>query len=350
MRAIAEEIEISFAEIRNDLDQLRVQRVRNAYFYEGTLKKADVVSIFRLWQQESEYICLLEFKNYEMDLLGETTYCSIEYHFVKAAKRGNDVYLAGLNRRFQPLLDLPPITIFDPSWGDKHTNALFLTLTFDPGLMSADDAWSNIGNMWHVFLAKLRQEYGPTAHLRCWESTENYYPHIHAMILFRKTVFDAFPLEGKDGKQRFRISRKHRDKIASFWHSFIDVQAIENTDGALKEIIKYIIKENWTSKGDKTNAMVWLHRKQQYSVTNSFLSMLKTNMTKMDLQEPQPDDLITQAMRNCNNRYTYIGIFRGIDLKVTPDIWHFSSTKPPPHIVDLIKMEMARQEINRFRN
>lgn len=348
MRSIVEEIEIPFADIRNELESLRVKNVRSAYFGEGTLSKTDVVSIFRLWQQESEYICLLEEGSYEMDLKGFQEYGKLEYHFFKAAKRGNDVYLRGLNRRFQPLLNLPPMLIFDPSWGDKHTNAIFLTLTFDPDLMDSDGAWSNIGKMWHVFLAKLRQEYGPTAHIRCWESTQNYYPHIHAMILFTDHVFNAFSMTSKDGKQKFRISRKDRDKISSFWHSFVDIQAIENTDGAIKEVVKYIVKESWSSKGDKTNAMAWLHRKQQYSISKGFLPMLKTNMTRQDLQEPQVDDLITQHMRNCNSRFTYIGIFRGVDLKITPDIWHFSSVKPPPRIMKLISDEIARQEMNKF--
>lgn len=318
--------------------------IRVAYFAERTITPSDVVDLYTHWRDDPEYLCLRERHNYEMGIYqGHVFSCNV-YHFVKAAKRGNDVYQARIAARFAPLRDLPPVKMFDIAWGDSQTYALFVTLTFDPSLMTSDEAWMAIGDQWHLFTSKLTQAYGPIAYIRTWESTQNYYPHIHALILFTNHVFDAFEHMGQDGVQRFRISRKDRNKIASFWHSHVDVQAIDDTGKAMTEVIKYITKDAYGPKGNKTNAMCWLHMKQQYSISRKFPLLLGSQVQGQELAPPGMDDLISAIMHNCNSDYEFIGIFRGQDLRFSGDIWYAKTSKPPPHVMDLIFSELARRE------
>ncbi|GAH23644.1 unnamed protein product, partial [marine sediment metagenome] len=87
---------------------------------------------------------------------------------------------------------------------------------------------------------------------RSWESTKLFYPHIHLIIGFTDKEFELFEHKDKYGKIKLRVSDQDRDIINKYWHSFIDIQGVDNSVGAVEELTKYVTKELNTDKGHKT--------------------------------------------------------------------------------------------------
>ena len=244
---------------------------------------------------------------------------------------------------------------------DKRTNALFLTLTFDPSKYDVKTAWSGIGCFLNKFLSNLRKIYGSIAHIRVFESTKKYYPHVHILILFWDHSFPVIQHLDKDNRVTWRIPYKEKIKIASYWkYGLIDVQAIQTTNEAFSEITKYLVKDLCSKKGDITNSMLWLFRKQSYSISKNFVDWLKNwylgfeDLTVEDLKEPDDDDfddLIKGSMRNSNLiviHVEFVGIIRGFDLGVSGCVHEFSLRKPPPRILDLIRKERDRRSLLKY--
>ncbi|PNX45730.1 MAG: hypothetical protein BV457_09005, partial [Thermoplasmata archaeon M9B1D] len=261
-------------EFRNDNGSIRRCFVRSQYFNDHINKK-DVVNLFKEWQQDPEYFilrgvvydqheqqCLTRRDNedyYTWELPPDYDYL---YKFVKASKRGNDVYKKLVDQKLKPIDELQSIMFFNEDDPDKHTCALFVTLTYDNKRCDPNTAWKNIGSEFHLFHNNLRKQYGAVEVFRTWETTNHYYPHVHAMILFRSKSFPVLKHINKDNTISWRIPYKEKLKISKYWHSSIDVQALMDTNEGVKELTKYITKDLCSEKGDKTNAMIWFHRKQ----------------------------------------------------------------------------------------
>ena len=322
----------------------------------GNLALNEVVKYYTTWRDDPEYFILRGITEGNLDQqrllfkwtneLEDTWYTPNDTHyiykFVKASKRGNDVYKHLVNEKLKSLRNLYNIQFFDEHSADKRTSALFVTLTYDTKRCDPDTAWRNIGKDFHLFHNNLRKKYGDVEIFRTWESTDNYYPHVHALILFWDTTFTVLSHTDKDGEVSYRIPYSQKKKIAGYWHSNIDIQAIKDTEGGIKELTKYITKDLCSKKGDKTNAMIWLHRKQSYALSKRFIENIQG--WNIDFNEPTNADLINN-MCNCNRdvvKWEFLGIVRGIDLRFSPDIWVVTMKKPPPRVVELVKKEYIR--------
>ena len=352
-------------EFRNEYGSIRWGKVRGQYSL-GSIILPDVLDIFEEWRKDSEYIVMRGTKNYIQETLffnPETleypscvypdSYPEHVYRFIKASKRGNDVYQYLVKKRLKPLDDLPDITFFRDNWGDKHTSLLFVTLTYDTKRCDESTAWKNIGKDYHLFYTKLRQEYGDIEYFRTWESTGHFYPHAHVLIAFKGKSFPVFIHKDKDGKRSFRIPQHDKDKIASFWHSNVDVQGVNGTKDAIDELTKYVTKDLCSDKGNKTNAMICLFRRQSYAITRGFVSLIKNSFAKVteeiDVGDVETFDLIKDEMCNCNNdfyKWEFIGVLRGIRLRISSEVWVIDVKKPPPSLVDLIVHEQKRWKAN----
>ena len=344
-------------EFRNANGSIRGSKVKNQFTC-GNIVLPDVIDLYKEWKDDDEYLILKGTKDLVQESFsddGKLLDCndivlsSTVYRFIKASKRGNDVYQYLVTKRLKPLNDLPEVTFFKDDWGDKHTSLLFVTLTYDTKRCDEVTAWENIGNDFHLFYTKLRQEYGDFEYFRTWESTKNCYPHAHILIAFKKKSFPVFIHTDKDGHRSFRIPKADKDKIASFWHSNVDVQGVNGTKDAIDELTKYVTKDLCSDKGHKTNAMVWLFRKQSYAITKGFVSLIRNsfaNVTEeVDVGEPSSVDLINSDMCNCNNGvrdWKFVGVLRGRQLGFSGDLWVIDSEKPPPKIIDLIQKEALR--------
>lgn len=344
-------------EFRNSYGSIRGSKVRNQ-FDVGNIILPDVIDLYEEWMKDDEYLILKGVKDRiqeSFDDEGKLLDCNdvvlsnTVYRFIKASKRGNDVYQYLVGKKLKPLNDLPDVTFFKDDWGVKNTSLLFVTLTYDTKRCDEVTAWENIGKDFHLFYTKLRQEYGDFEYFRTWESTKNCYPHAHILIAFKKKSFPVFIHTDKDGHRTFRIPKADKDKIASFWHSNVDVQGVNGTKDAIDELTKYVTKDLCSDKGHKTNAMIWLFGKQSYAITKGFVSLIKNCFAcvteEVDVGEPSMDDLINSDMCNCNNDvhdWKFVGVLRGRQLGFSGSMWVVDVEKPPPKLNDLIQKEALR--------
>lgn len=347
MAPVPVEPELYGDDLRNDYGAIRNKFVRSHYFSDR-IRLSDVVNLFKEWQQDSEYFILQRIAQHSQEtLLQDTTLNHIEsryeYKFIKASKRGNDVYQHLVSKKLEyKISDLPNVIFFDEHSVDKSTCLLFVTLTYNAKKCDINTAWTNIGKEFHLFHNNLRKKYGCVEIFRTWESTQNYYPHVHCMILFWEHEFKVLEHKDKDGRTSYRIPYKDMKDIAKYWHSNVDVQAVEDTHSCVKELTKYITKDLCSSKGDKTNSMIWLFRKQGYSVSKGFKDAIKGWC--IDFSEPTAYDLIDQ-MSNCNrdlDKWEFVGILRGAQLGFSPDMWCVDLKKPPPLVSEMIERERIR--------
>jgi hypothetical protein len=78
------------------------------------------------------------------------------------------------------------------------------------------------------FLSFVRKQFGKLSSIRVFESFENGFPHIHAILLFESRRFKVF----RDRKGQFRIDEK--SVMARGWHSNIDVKAMSSLGGGVQ--------------------------------------------------------------------------------------------------------------------
>ena len=110
--------------------------------------------------------------------------------------------------------------------------------------------------------------------------------------------------------------------------------------------VKYITKDLCCKKGDLTNSMLWLHRKQSYSISKGFVSWMKTLYDiSCDLSEPSVDDLIYTIKDNCNSDFyiwEFLGVLVGRDIGLSGDLWFVEMKKPPPPVLEKVEYEALR--------
>jgi len=348
-------------EFRNEYGSIRNCFVRSHYFTDQIVLE-DVVDLFREWKDDSEYFILRSvysihqetFKRDASSYLGNVGIINnyitdYKYKFIKASKRGNDVYRYLVNKKLNPLSELSNVTFFKDDWGVKQTSLLFVTLTYDTNRCDVNTAWANIGDEYHLFINNLRKQYGHIEVFRTWESTKGYYPHVHALIGFKDNSFHVHVHTDKNKKRSFRIPTNDKNKISTYWHSHIDVQGVNNTEDAIDELTKYITKDLCSNKGNKTNSMIWLFRKQSYSVSKGFVGLIKGQfaevMESAKVEDVKSGDLIKDLMSNCNRdveKWEFVGILRGVQLGFSSCMWSIDIKKPPPRVVDLLINEHNR--------
>lgn len=327
----------------NEYGSIRRCKVLSEYNIKNINLK-EVVGLYRDWRDDPEYFILRGVEEYFQQDLLQVNHSQLDfiYKFIKASKRGNDVYKHLVTEKLKPLKELPDFYFFDEHTADKRTSLLFVTLTYDSNLCSVNEAWKNIGKDFHLFINNLRKQYGKIEFFRTWESTNSYYPHVHCIILFWDQSFPVISHKDKNGETSYRIPYNQKKEIGKYWHSNVDIQAVQSTNGAINELTKYITKDLCCDKGDITNSMIWLFGKQGYAISKGFIESVYG--WDIDFNEPTNRDLINQ-MCNCNQdaiKWEFVGILRGKHLGFSPSIWCVELKKPPPRLVDLLIREHDR--------
>jgi len=253
-------IHLSTDDFLNSYGFYRWHIIRSAY-WDGVIDEGFVTDLYCKWRDTSEYFMLDGY-----DATGDKQLSA----FVKASKRGNDVYKALLKKKFKFFDELPPVEFFNDADENKCTSVLFVTLTVDPKKYDLKLAWSIIADELNRFETLLRQKFGTFAKFRVWESHESGYPHSHIVYSFtsKKGIFKVWDHYDKDNNLSWRLIDKDRDAIKHMWSmGNIDVQGVQDTLGALSEVQKYVTKTIWSTKADKTNAMLTLFHKQSYWIS-----------------------------------------------------------------------------------
>jgi len=222
-----------------------------------------------------------------------------EWSFPKAVKRGNDQYLKLVKERFDPILSQPPRTFFERDWGIKKTNMLYVTGTVDPSLCGNDRGWLSFGSWWNSFITNVRQQFGRMVYVRAWQSQENGFPHFHALLYFKDQEFTAVRWD-KDNTFRLPSRAKYRTALKEAWKpGHLDIIAVDNTQDAFKDMLKYILRDLGGGESDLTNAMVWYFRRQSFSISKGFAEAV-WGKGCITLAEPGNADLITANKSNSN--------------------------------------------------
>jgi hypothetical protein len=311
-------VEVTDDYFQNASGCYRVGLVRSAYF-SNVIDESRVCSIYQKWRDDPEYFFLRG-----LDSSGDL----VTHAFAKASKRGNDVYKARVRERFQDVKKLPDVDFL--SIYDGKTPALFITLSVDPKRFTLKEAWQQISGYLHRFEDAVRREYGSFEHLRSFEAHESGYPHVHLLLFFHKRKFVVFPhRRKKDGRLVYRVPNKHNDAFHSMWSmgSNIDVLGVGNTKGFLSEVVKYITKDIFTDKAVLTNAMMWLFRKRQFSISKNFFSSIFGNysdvLSDKPPVEPSGSDLVPSSVHNCKKEF--------------PEIvkWEFAGMAPASYLAQI---------------
>ena len=193
-----------------------------------------------------------------------------------------------------PLLELPDITFFN--WKDRSKNhktrAWFASLTYDPAGLTIGEAWARVGEDYNRWVSALRARYGKVSVFRVWEAQLSGYPHIHAVVLFETSEFEAF-----HHNKAWRVQGKRG--IEGLWaHGFTDIEALASTVGGLRYVIKYLGKLHKLGvqggasdtpgiPGDPglsglvsrasvlTLSLMWAFRKRAYSVSGDWIDLIQ---------------------------------------------------------------------------
>lgn len=245
----------------------------------------DITSLYVGWRDLVEYLPLrLTYENLKSGDLYKV------WQYNKLCKRGNDVYIDQIRKRFSVFIESDNIIFFDPAYvgvrkRKSKTPALYITLEFNSNEYEFTDAWFNVSKYWNSFITNLRQKFKGCSivFLRGYHAHETGYPHIHALIYFEGIEFTAVRHVGTRGANKgevsFRLPTRLNDKqrIKDCWeHGFVDIRCVSETSKGFTDIMKYCTNEFGSGKGksDLNNAMLWYFGKQSFAMSKNFIDVV----------------------------------------------------------------------------
>lgn len=284
---------------------------------------------------------------------------SFDYNWVysKCCKRGNDVYIYQINKKFKPFFKSKnhkkffSTVVNDKRQRVRKTKLLYITGTCDHKLTgSIGKSWLNFGEYWNSFITNIRQQFGKVDYIRAWQSQVNGYPHFHALLYFYNFDFTATYWEpDKTWRVHNRQSVKGkpvRDRIKNAWvWGNLDIKCCDDSKKALRDIIKYVTRDLEGGESDLTNAMVWYFGKQAFAISKGFRSLFGVS-DKASL-EPSDDDLINASgviqRSNSNRKLVCIEVFPVFRADLLPDFTQLTMLNwknppdPPPEWLDFFE-------------
>lgn len=269
----------------------------------------ELIEFYLEWRNFDEYLVLQK----QTDSLrgnGEVVRKTIA---IKCSKRGNDVYGRRLWKRLKFLYEFNDMVLFDPRGNVKTTNVLLVTLTYDTKHLRVQEAWETIGDDFNKRIRNLRKKFGRIAYLRCWESSQKAYPHIHVLMIFQDYTFRVTRVNGK-----YRIMEK--EVFEKSYHSFVDVQAIQKLRNGIRYVTKYLLKSTSDTQTQiLTFALCWLFRKQSFAVSGilkesmqTFIASSHRRLIQIDLSGKEVPLKIV---------WVFIGFFSAEKLGITHNEW-----------------------------
>jgi hypothetical protein len=288
----------------------------------------DIIQAYTSWVQEHRYM-ILERAKPKWDSPKASVMFEKETIAVKSAKRGNDVYSRRVLSRFglfeELLTDLNLVYL---DGGRMHTQVLFITLTYDTKLRSQHQAWKTLSKFYNLFMSKMRRVFGPISSARTFESFENGYPHIHAVLLFNDFSFEVREHIDKKGRKVLLIDDDIKDCISAMWHSNVDVKGVGNVSESINYLKKYISKcanfDVADSKGIKTLAQCWAYRKRAYCLAGTFRQRMSDLIANMQNSNSRRVQLTLQNEEVEENKWCCLGFVSIEVLEIEPFIWRLS--------------------------
>jgi hypothetical protein len=292
----------------------------------GTYDLDDIVEKYENWVLDDRYMVMVHQREQWLTDGGE-----LEYVAVKCAKRGNDVYVSRVNARLYGIGRHVPEIQHD-FHKDPFTSMLFVTLTYDTKLCDFAEAWKDIGEQFNRYKANLRKKYGEFSVMRTWESYENGFPHVHAILLFDKRKFRVFPSYEPNKKGELRLVWRIHDKheFEPYWHSWQDIKAVYNVRGGLNYLKKYIMKcaeyAHDDVKSRQTLAMCWVFRKKAFYVSGKFRKALSDLITALCSSKTRKIQLNLLNEELKSNPWKVLGFIGTSFLDFDVEVWTFKLT------------------------
>lgn len=247
---------------------------------------------FREWAQYPEWLVFQ----------GEHIHTGdMRFKAVKSAKRGNNVYSWKIKKRLDELSTaLPDVRFFNyRDRSSRHkTKALFVTLTF-ARIQRLDLAWENVGKAWNQYMARLRRKYGSVHAFRVWEAQGDGYPHIHAILIFESSEFEAFHYG-----DAWRIQEK-REELEPLWkYGFSDYEALTGVREGFRYVTKYLRKLHGVLQCPETGpcssrelnnlqfnasvltlSLMWIFKRRAFGFSGRLVDLIRevTNSNKIEL-------------------------------------------------------------------
>ena len=301
----------------------------------GLIDEKQVLDYFEAWRKQDLYVLLEKEKEEKIQGLGkEVIVYKKVYKAVKVAKRGNDVYFYRIRKRLR-FKEIPNKSLIEKHDDGYYSHFLYLTLTYDTKRCSLKEAWENVGKEWNKFLSYLKKKFGILVVIRTWEAFQNGYPHIHAIIYFPYVAFRVIRYTRFRKYPEWRLySLEVKKEIAKAWHSFIDIQVPQDTQ-KMRYIFKYITKNLGGKEGEKqkqTLGMMWLFRKQSFSISKDFFPLLLSYLQVSDSERLEPLMHNSNSVEKCISEWQFLGIFLREELKIPKNVWIQIFTKPPDGI------------------
>ena len=223
------------------------------------------VSAYLEWVCQPTYVCLYGFNQSLQDY---------EYRWFRSRKRGDSKYALHVESRFDALARIVPETKFFGFGvhGSVESRCQYLTLTYARSL-GLRDVWRSVGSDLNRFLSRLRHLYGKLGVVRCWESHDDGFAHVHAVVLFRDHVFSGRSWRSPAGSLSYRVVGVDRDSLKGSWvHGFMDICMMASVKAGFRYIKKYLSKSvrsdgDSSSKQVKTLAMCWDSHKRSFSMS-----------------------------------------------------------------------------------
>lgn len=207
-----------------------------------------------------------------------------------------------------------------------RTQVLFLTLTYDTKLCSRHQAWITNSKLYNLFMSKLRRVFGSISSARSFESFENGYPHIHAVLLFNDFSFEVREAIDKKGRKVLLIDDNLLECIQAFWHSFIKVRGVGNVSESISYLKKCISKcaefDVSDSKGVGTLSQCWAYRKRAYCLSGVFRSRMFDLNANMQNSNSKISQLTLENERLEENKWSCLGFVSIEVLQIEPFMWH----------------------------
>lgn len=293
----------------------------------GIFNLDDIVRKFESWVLENRFMVMAHEREAWVSDAGEWAYIA-----VKCAKRGNDVYVARVDSRLYGIgRNIPDIQ--HNFYENPFTSMLFVTLTYDTKLCSFSEAWKRIGVEFNLYRANLRKKYGKFSVMRTWESYENGYPHVHAILIFEKKRFRVFPSYEQNGKEELKLVWRinEKEEFEPHWHSWQDIKAVYNVRGGLNYLKKYILKcaeySHDDKKGKQTLALCWVFRKKAFYVSGQFRKAL-SDLIRLSCSSKTRKiqvDLLSYELKA--NSWKVLGFVSVSLLDLNVEIWTIKLTK-----------------------
>lgn len=281
----------------------------------------------------------------------------------KSVKRGNDVYIDLMRKKFEPLFDGTHIDFFSTVVNKKRrrvkkTKMLYLTGTCDRSITGDIAAsWLLFGEYWNRFITEVRNMFGDACYIRAWQSQDNGYPHFHALVYFFDFEFTAvyWPQDKTyrvHNKQKVVVDKRTgkkeyvRDVLKDRWIAGnLDIQCCSSSKEALTDLLKYVLRDLEGGASDLTNAMAWFFNKKTFAVSRQFFHVFGVEPGAS--LEPSDADLISAegAIQEGIQEDTLVSIdiFPIIPREMMPyyhqltlDNWDHPPD-PPPELVEFLE-------------